>query len=271
MGSDLKVHHLDCATMCPVATGGHEVVAHVLAIETPSAGIVLVDTGIGDSARRNPRQWLGKPFVSTLRPDCSIRGSALSQLKALGLAPEDVQHILVTHLDLDHAGALADFPNATVHVHSHELAAALQPSLREKSRYRSIQWGHGPKWRTYETTGEAWFGFDAVHNLEGLSEDILAIPLPGHTRGHTAIAVNGPDGWLLHCGDAYFDASTVNSAFGPAPAMIRRFEQVVAVDRRKVAANHGRLKELIRNHGDQVTAFSAHDKRELDHFRSLGS
>lgn len=249
--------------MCPVATGRHQMVSHVLAIETESAGIVLVDTGIGEAARRDPIGWLGRPFVAVVRPDRSPHGSATTQLRDLGLDPSDVRHILVTHLDLDHAGGLADFPDSTVHVHGDELSAARSPSWRERSRYRAIQWSHGPRWATYQRTGEAWFGFPAVHALDGLPEEILAIPLPGHTRGHSAIAVGGPDGWLLHAGDAYFDAHTVHPDVAPAPAAIARFEQVMAVDRARVADNHRRLAELAAARSAEVTVFSAHDPREL--------
>lgn len=265
MGEIGRIHHLDCCTMCPVLAGaGHHLVAHVLAIETERSGIVLVDTGIGDECRRDVNRWLGRPFTALIRPDRDPRGSARAQLVELGLDPADVRHILVTHLDLDHAGGLADFPQANVHVHADELDAAFAPTWRERERYRKVQWAHGPTWAAYQRTGEAWFGFAAVHDLEGLPPEILAIPLAGHTRGHSAIAVQGPDGWLLHAGDAYFDVSTVHPEQPPAPAVIARFEQVVAMDRRRVAENHGRLAELAREHGDEVAVFSAHDAGELE-------
>ncbi|HRW38377.1 MAG: MBL fold metallo-hydrolase [Acidimicrobiales bacterium] len=265
-----RIHHLDCCTMCPVLASkhGHHLVAHVLAIETERAGIVLVDTGIGDRARQDLKGWLGGPFVAAVRPDADPARSARAQLEALGLDPRDVRHVLVTHLDLDHAGGLADFPDAQVHVHLDELAAARHPSWRERSRYRQVQWAHGPRWTTYERAGEAWFGFDAAHALDGLPDDIVAIPLAGHTRGHAAIAVRGDDGWLLHAGDAYFQAHTVHPEVPAGPPVIRRFEQVVAVDRQRVARNHERLAELARDHGGEVTVFSAHDAGELERLRS---
>lgn len=273
MGEIERVHHLDCATMCPivVSRGGTHLVAHVLVVETARSGLVLVDTGIGDAARRSPREWLGAPFTGIVRPDTDPAGSARAQLEALGMDPADVRHIVVTHLDLDHAGGLADFPDATVHVHAQELAAALRPTRRESQRYRAIQWAHEPRWAIYRSTGEEWFGFPAVHALDGLPEGILLVPLPGHTRGHSAVAVEAPDGWLLHAGDAYFDGHTVDPFVPPGPALVRAFEQLMAVDRGRVADNHLRLAELVRDHGGaggEVRVFSAHDARELERFRS---
>lgn len=268
-----RVHHLDCCTMCPVAvtpTAG-PLVAHVLAIETERSGIVLVDTGIGDGARRDPRGWLGRAFIAAIRPDRDPARSARAQLVNLGLDPADVRHIIVTHLDPDHAGGLADFAGAKVHVHHDELAAAHAPSWRERERYRSIQWAHGPDWIPYQRTGEPWFGFDAVHGLDGLPDQILAVPLAGHSRGHAAVAIEGPSGWLLHAGDAYFQAETIDPAARKGSPVIRGFERLVAVDRKRVAANHARLAELHRLHGGadgDVTVFSAHDPTEFTRLAS---
>lgn len=273
MGDIVKVHHLDCCTMCPIGAGGPtgSIPAHVLAIETERSGIVLVDTGIGEAARAEPGRWVGGAFHRLFRPDRSLAGTAKAQLGALGFAPSDVRHIVVTHLDVDHAGGLADFPEATVHVHSTELKAAVdRPTMAEKGRYRPIQWAHEPSFAVYQEEGEPWFGFDAVHALEGLPEEILAVPLPGHTRGHAAIAVDAPGGWLLHCGDAYFDEHSVRPAVAPGPWLTRRFEQLVAVDRTQVADNHARLRELEADHGHEVTVFSAHVAAELDRLRSPG-
>ncbi|HEY3997622.1 MAG TPA: hypothetical protein VGO93_02075 [Candidatus Xenobia bacterium] len=92
-----------------------------------------------------------------------------------------------THLDSDHAGGLADFPHATVHVHDVELAAAMAPRTRnERSRYPAHQWAHGPQWKEHRMGGESWFGFDGVRTV---SEDVVLIPLMGHTRGHVGVAV----------------------------------------------------------------------------------
>jgi len=42
-----------------------------------------------------------------------------------------------------------------------------------------------------------------VRALPGARDDVLLIPLPGHSRGHCGVAVKTGEGWLLHCGDAY--------------------------------------------------------------------
>jgi glyoxylase-like metal-dependent hydrolase (beta-lactamase superfamily II) len=266
----IRVHHLDCCTMCPA--GGRRVinehgylVAHCLLLETDSSGLVLVDTGIGLADTADARGRLGAIFTTTVRPRRDPATTAIRQVKALGFAATDVRHIIATHLDVDHAGGLVDFPDATVHVHATEKDAALgRATLQERERYRAVHFAHGPKWATYsETAGEPWYGFDAVRALPGLPEEILAIPLPGHSSGHAAVAVRTEARWLLHAGDAYFHHAIVDEPPGRPPLGIRTFERLVAWDRGRLDSNHSRLHELARDHGDEVTVFSAHDPTEF--------
>src|SRR3546814_18547913 len=70
-----------------------------------------------------------------MRPKLNLAETALAQIQALGFAASDVHNIVLTHLDFDHAGALADFPDATVHLHAPELSAAQSPqTLIQKQR-----------------------------------------------------------------------------------------------------------------------------------------
>lgn len=257
--------------MCPVGrrwlNDERHLVGHVLGLETALGDLVLVDTGIGTLAAAEPRRMLGRQFTTVFRPDRDPSRTALEQLKALGYAPTDVRHIVLTHLDIDHAGGVSDFPTATVHVHARELAAARQPStFNERQRYRPVLWEHA-QLEPFgdEGGGDDWFGFAATRLLPELDE-LVAIPLPGHTRGHTAFAVRDGERWLVHTGDAYFHAGTVHPHLGPPSRYLRTFERGIAVDRRAVQQNHARLTELAAGHRD-VTVFCAHDPTELARVR----
>ena len=262
----MRVHHLNCATMCPPLGIVGKMVCHCLAVETPM-GIVLVDTGLGMGDVANPQRRLGRGFVFMTRPICDPAETALQQLAKIGAKPSDVRHIVVTHLDLDHAGGLSDFPDAEVHVATDELAAALTPATYgEKQRYRQPQWAHGPKWRPYAPDGEAWHGFEGVRALEGLPPELLRVPLQGHTRGHHGIAVQGERGWMLHCGDAYFFHGEVE-ATRRCPVPLRAFQRLMAVDDEQRMANQDRLRTLA-NGGAGVKLFCAHDPRDLARCRA---
>jgi glyoxylase-like metal-dependent hydrolase (beta-lactamase superfamily II) len=268
----MRIHHLNCGSLCPHGRrlingeGGlferASVVCHCLAIEAGD-GLVLVDTGFGIEDARNPAQ-LGAGFRLLMKPMPKVETTALKQLEALGFEAGDVKHIVVTHLDLDHAGGLPDFPAAEVHVFAPELAAALHPSLRERSRFiGGAHWRHHPRWIEHGAGGDDWFGFDSARILPGLDAEILLVPLIGHSRGHTGIAVNTGEGWLLHCGDAYFNAGEVATP-SSCPPMLRLFQTLMASDGAARTSNQERLRELIRNHGDDVTTFCAHDPRQLE-------
>lgn len=269
----MRIHHLNCGSFCPQGArlingeGGllaaASVVCHCLAIETEQ-GIVLVDTGLGTEDARNPAQ-LGAAFRLLMRPQPKIATTALTKLEALGFAAGDVRHIVATHLDLDHAGGLPDFPQAEVHVYAPELEAALRPSLRERARYiGGAHWQHSPRWVEHETDGDDWLGFESVRILPSLDEEVILVPLVGHSRGHTGVAVKSGDGWLLHSGDAYFHRDEI--ATPPScPPGLGLFQAVMAADNGARTSNRDRLRELANRAGEEeIRIFCSHDPRELE-------
>ncbi len=270
----MRVHHLDCCTMCPSAgkliNDQGKMVAHCLLVETERDGLVLVDTGIGLDDCARPRERLGAPFVALVGLQPDPLQTAVRQVEQLGFSKEDVRHIVITHLDLDHAGGLPDFPHATVHVHADEhRAAVVVRALLDRPRYRAVHWAHNPRFQTYsQIDGERWFGFERAKPLAGLSADIVAIPLSGHSRGHSAIAVRGRDRWLLHAGDAYFHEGTVDRSREKPRFGAVAFERTVAWDFERVRDNHRRLRALHEAHGSEVSVFSAHDPNEFQRLRA---
>ncbi len=243
-------------------------VDHCLLLETKRDGLVLVDTGYGMDCVRRPGQMIGPfRFVAglKLRPEAT----ALWQIQALGYDPRDVRHIILTHLDLDHAGGLSDFPEATVHVHGPEFRAAMVGrALGERMRYRAQQWAHGPKWMVNEVEGgEPWFGFEAVRDLPGLPPEILLVPLPGHTRGHVGVAVDSGRGWLLHAGDAFFLGSTIDPV-NPRTPLFWKAYGMGAIVGSAYRENQRRLLELKRDHGHEITIVNSHDAALFTPFAS---
>ena len=91
---------------------GAEVICHCLLVETSDSS-VLIDTGMGVDDLRHPYRRLGVPFAAAFRPSGDTSEAAVERIRGLGFDPTDVRHIACTHLDLDHAGGLPDFPDAT--------------------------------------------------------------------------------------------------------------------------------------------------------------
>src|SRR5258708_2968958 len=147
------------------------------------------------------------------------------------------------------------------------LAMSRPPLDPEETAIRPPQ---GPDWVPHSWAGgDRWFGFEAIRQPPGLPADLLLVPLPGHSRGHTAVAVlaqpatgSGPQ-WLLHAGDAYFFHGEIDPAHPRTPPGLRLFQTVLQTDANARHHNQARLRELAAGHGAQVAIFSAHDPQEM--------
>lgn len=274
----MHIHHLNCGTCCPwggrlfdgTSLGlirGH-VVCHCLLIETPNAGLVLVDTGFGHRDVSKHRR-IARFFRFLNQPQFREEETAAAQIRALGHDPAEVRHILVTHLDFDHAGGLEDFPNARVHILAREKEVADAkdggPFVGTR-RYRPKQWDEVTDWALYPAgRGEPWMGFEAVRDLDGLPPEILLVPMAGHTWGHSAVAIDTGAGWLLHAGDAYFFRGEVGRPKRECPPGMRFYQWMMEVDRTARLANQERLRKLSLQATD-LSIFCSHDVSELRQF-----
>lgn len=276
----MRIHHLNCGTDCPL--GGAlfdgrsvgplgQIVCHCLLIETDAHGLVLVDTGYGladiDHPHRRPDPRITLPWRMLLNIRLREHETAIRQIEALGFTANDVRHIIVTHLDFDHAGGLEDFPNATVHVMQREYDDATGPraGIVARNRWRPRQLDGVRHWQRYGARGEPWFGFDAVRDLTGLPPELLLVPLPGHTWGHAGVAIRRDDGrWLLHAGDAYFYRGEMRSARRRCTPGLRAYQRLMEVDARSRIDNQSRLRTLSIDRRDEVTVTCTHDPVELE-------
>lgn len=273
----MRIHHLDCgparpfggALMDGVSPGlVGRLTCHCLAIETDHEGIVLVDTGLG--LRDMVRPWPRLPSLNAaaLRFRLDPDRTALRHLKRLGFSPRDVRHIVMTHLDFDHAGGLIDFPHARVHLMEAEaVAAKRRRTALDRVRYRPAQWGDTSRWHPYpDRAGGRWFGFDAVVQLDNLPPEILLVPLPGHTPGHAGVAIESPRGWVLHAADAYFNRAEMHppssGGIKAPPLGALAYERLMAWNADLARANQARLRELVASREASMAVFCTHDPVE---------
>jgi glyoxylase-like metal-dependent hydrolase (beta-lactamase superfamily II) len=272
----MRIHHLNCGTCCPA--GGRlfdgtsdsplaHLVCHCLLIES-DRGLVLVDTGFGTRDVAQPGRRLSSFFRGLNNPQLRPEETAISQLRRLGFRPEDVRHIVISHLDFDHAGGIEDFPHATIHLTAREKEVAGRQqggAFVGTRRYRPQQWDEAEHWSLYPLGGgEPWFGFDCVRDLNGLPPDILLVPLAGHTWGHAGVAIDTPQGWLFYAADAYFYRGEIGAERYDCPPGLRGYQALMEVDRAARIRNQQRVRELALAHGGEVRIFCAHDAREFE-------
>ena len=239
-------------------------VCHCLLIETDD-GLVLVDTGIGTADCAEPKA-IARPLREIVRPRLRREETALAHVSELGFAASDVRRIVQTHLDFDHASGLPDFPDAEVHVFADELDAMRNPGLRERPRYSPRYFDHGPRFVRHEVEGDEWMGFESVRVLDSGAQ-VALIPMAGHSRGHCAVAVDAGDGWLLHCGDAYFHEREMADPPSCPPGLVA-FQALVGLDHGRRRRNKKRLNEFAREQGGDVTIFCSHDAAELERLQA---
>lgn len=183
---------------------------------------ILVDTGLSPAWVHHPAayfaRYLGRAghLVARLIPTLPTR-PLIADLAGALVAPDQVDTILLTHLDVDHVDGVRQFPQARVLVHPHELEAV--PRLR--TRYIPKQWEGitltAPPDRPLGAHAVAPFtqGYDPVG--DGV---VIRVPLPGHTPGHCGVLVRlGGDRLVLLAGDAAYTAWQAHTHH-PAPSTL---------------------------------------------------
>lgn len=266
-----QVHHLHCGSMRPICAPlfGQKgikanIVCHCLLIETDQ-GLVLVDSGLGTQDYLHPHTRLGHfiPKLSGIQYDLDL--TAISQIQQLGFQASDVKHILISHLDFDHAGGISDFPNACVHVHATEFNATLNLDYKSKLRYRPEQFQNHRYWNFLDAqNGETWFNFPKVQGTALFQDEILMIPLPGHTVGHCGVAIRQTIGWLLYCGDAYYSHLAID--FKNKFSFLNRTEQLFADNNILRLESLKKIQDLAQAHND-IEIICAHDPIELKRYQ----
>ncbi|CCH79154.1 hypothetical protein BN12_4030029 [Nostocoides japonicum T1-X7] len=203
-------------------------------------GWMLIDTGMDDDLSRAPSLvWGATPLADDIRPDLPHSETLTARLDELGVSPQDITHIVNTHLHFDHAGNNHRFPHATVHVRSQQI----QDTADRPGSY-PIRWNpNAPSTHPIDTDQQIVPG---VH----------VIATPGHVLGHQSVRIeltDSPD--MLLCGDAipgqdFLDTGNFDSFRDPATAAITA---------------HHLLGQAQTRH---AVAVYSHDQAQLDRLRT---
>jgi glyoxylase-like metal-dependent hydrolase (beta-lactamase superfamily II) len=271
----MRVHHLNCVSACPLGgilmdgfSAGSlrgKLASHCLLLEAPD-NLILVDTGYGLRDVADPRSRLARTFLTLLRPELREEYTAVRQIQRLGYQARDVRHIVLSHLDFDHAGGLDDFPGAEVHMLAREQESASERrTLLDRMRYRPQQWDSRARWRVYDDgKGESWRGFENVRQLAGLPPELLMVPLIGHSCGHAGVVVEGSGHTLFYAADAYFYHSEMDPHRPRCTPGLQLYQTMMEKNRKLRLYNQERLRALTRAGDPSLRLFCAHDVAEFE-------
>jgi glyoxylase-like metal-dependent hydrolase (beta-lactamase superfamily II) len=146
--------------------------------------LILVDTGYDDA--------------EASRRDRPIRLDPVAALAPLGVRPDDITQVIVTHLHYDHAGGLHLFSNATLHLQEAEMAYATGPCMCHDTLRMPFTAGH-----VCEAIRRLYAGKVIFHAGEAeVAEGVTVHCIGGHSRGLQAVRVRTQAGWLVLASDA---------------------------------------------------------------------
>src|SRR2546423_8761542 len=95
--ADIRIHHLNCAHIRSIMLGGLPLACHVLLVETPASGLVLVDTGLGTADYAAISSRLGRAFsYGYAPPSLNPALAPLPQGPALRVAPPALPPLVPT-------------------------------------------------------------------------------------------------------------------------------------------------------------------------------
>lgn len=180
------------------------------------AGVWLIDTGLHPDASAKLRRDFGLP-MSLLFSDIEPAETPFAdQLRSLGVEPDDVEHVVMTHLHVDHTSGMRLLPNArfvctheewsAAHGHLPAAKGYVRHHLPTESRMQLLE---------FDKDGEGYGAFAKTIDLLG-DGSIRLIFTPGHTHGHQSILLSLDDGRsVLLVGDAAYTLRSIREQLLP--------------------------------------------------------
>jgi N-acyl homoserine lactone hydrolase len=176
-------------------------------VEHPGAGLVLIDTGLHPSVAVKPRENFGRVTLLAFRDLQMDAGQALpAQLRERALDPSAVKAVVMTHLHVDHASGISEFPGATFLVSRAEWHAAADQGPTHG--YVRRQFDHAFDYRLldFEATASPVMSFSGFARSFDVFGDgsLRVVYTPGHTLGHMSVVLRTARGEVLVAGDAMY-------------------------------------------------------------------
>lgn len=188
------------------ASGWRWVPCPAFLITHPAAGPVLVDTSLHPSIASRPAENFGRLAVAFAHPRVEPGEDLPAQLRRRGIDTKSVRYVVMTHLHMDHASGMSEFPNSTFVLSAAEWEAATTGARPLLRGYRPKQYDYVFDYRTldYSRAGvDSYSSFGRSYDLFGDGSIRLAFT-PGHTLGHQCVICRLRDRDFVIAGDAVY-------------------------------------------------------------------
>jgi glyoxylase-like metal-dependent hydrolase (beta-lactamase superfamily II) len=182
---------------------------------------LLWDTGLADELAQRP--------VDNEEQRMSLKRSLLQQLGQIGVRPEQIEIVGISHFHADHTGQARHFPNAKLVIGRADwdaLKNSAHPGLKDAKEHLA-HWLTGPG-KAVQATGDV----DIFHDGR-----VVMLAMPGHTPGHSALLVRLESGPVLLSGDQYHFTEAVRNRGVPS----------FNTDRADTLASHDRFDRIADN------------------------
>jgi glyoxylase-like metal-dependent hydrolase (beta-lactamase superfamily II) len=245
----IRLYTLDCGLTefkdADVFSDTGEYAGKYMALPTPCYLIrhgsdwLLWDTGLSDKLAAEPhgKEIFGGRF--------SVKRTLASQLAALGVKPDQITYVGLSHLHFDHTGNIGLFSKSTFLIAADELAAA---------RAKKPPFGVDPA-SIAPLAKRKVEAFDLDHDVFG-DGSVTMLTTPGHTKGHCSLLVKLPkSGPVLITGDLYH--TRLNYEQGLIPRINQRADTLASADRFKRLQKNMKARVVIQHAPEDFAAMPA--------------
>jgi glyoxylase-like metal-dependent hydrolase (beta-lactamase superfamily II) len=228
-----------------------------VAFEHPVHGQCLIDTGYGPTflqiAKRTFSGWLMRHLLFTPANQPVFQAGFLS---SLGVQPEQVSHVFVSHYHADHIGGLDQFPTSKLVCRPEPLRV-----LQSLSPWKQLDNGFLPQLIPHDLSArlapveESRFSIvphidSAIPSCDYFGDgSVVLLDLPGHACGHTGYLLNTAQGRIGYVVDAFWDTRTFQQS-RHLPVVSRRVQR----DPFLYQQTQDRLRELQKQAGIPLLA-----------------
>lgn len=233
-------HHLEALVLRGGRLGRTRLPALVGVLRHPGEGVVLFDTGYAPRIRLAAAGWPRALYPVVVPFSTSEATTARAALARLGIGPEEVRTVVVSHFHPDHLGGLRDFPRARI--------VATGEAWRRVGQARgmgALRRGWLPDllpadFRERLALVEAFEGpvfgpFPATHDLFGDGR-LRLVPLPGHAAGQVGLLATLADRRVFFVADACWVSEGYRK-----PALPSRLTRLVTDDPRALRVSLERI------------------------------